>query len=293
MTLTRTLHQLTKSSEVWYHSVHFCYLATIPAIPYCHENAKIALPRTHLDLDSTLKSLALLLGPSDGLGTHNTTAPVSLRLFVLLTVTLLDGLDQLGQLSLVLRSNLGQSKNSSGLLVDDRAESGLPLDDGIRDTHLSAESGDEDDQLNGVNIVGDEDQGSLLVLNQADDVVETVLDGIGLLADIFLLLALLDGGSLLQQSLLLLGLAFRSVLVQELESLASGVAIEDILELGDRRWDLETEVEDLLLALQANVLGPLHHAREVSSGLDVLADTEVTGLLLDERVLITSALSNL
>jgi hypothetical protein len=63
--------------------------------------------------------------------------------------------------------------------------------------------------------------------------------------------------------------------------------------LRDRRWDLQTEVEDLLLALQADILGPLHHAREVSSGLDILADTEVTGLLLDKRVLTTSALANL
>jgi len=215
---------------------------------------------------------------------------VSLGLFVLLTVTLLDGLDQLGQLGLVLRTDLRQSKNSSSLLVDDRAESRLALDDSIRDTHLSAESRDEDHQLNWVNIVGDEDQGSLLVLNQADDVVETVLDGIGLLADIFLLLALLDGGGLLQQSLLFLSLALGSVFVEELESLASGVTVENVLELGNRRWDLQAEVEDFLLALQADILGPLHHAREVSSGLDVLADTEVAGLLLDKRVLITSAL---
>lgn len=170
--------------------------------------------------------------------------------------------------------------------MDDRAESGLALDDGIRDTHLSAESRDEDDQLNWINIVGDEDQSSLLVLNQADNVVETILDSIWLLADIFLLLALFDGGGLLQQSLLLLRLALGSVLVEELERLAGGVAVEDVLELGDRRWDLETEVEDLLLALQADILRPLHHAREVSSGLDVLADTEVTGLLLDKRVLV-------
>ena len=174
--------------------------------------------------------------------------------------------------------------------MDNRAESRLALDDGIRDTHLSAECWDEDNQLNWVNIVGDEDQRSLLVLDQANDVVETVLDGVWLLADIFLLLAFLDGGGLLQQSLLLLSLALGSVLVEKLESLAGSVAVEDVLELGNRRWDLQAEVEDLLLALQTDILGPLHHAREVSSGLDVLADTEVTGLLLNKRVLFTSAL---
>jgi hypothetical protein len=58
-----------------------------------------------------------------------------------------------------------------------------------------------------------------------------------------------------------------------------------MLELGDRRRDLQAEVEDLLLALKADVCGPSHHAREVALGLDVLADAIVLGTLLDERVL--------
>jgi len=45
-------------------------------------------------------------------------------------------------------------------------------------------------------------------------------------------------------------------------------------------------VEDLLLALETDIFGPFDHARQVSSGLDILADTEVSGALLDERVLI-------
>jgi hypothetical protein len=116
-------------------------------------------------------------------------------------------------------------------------------------------------------------------------VVETVLCGVWLLANILLLLALLDGGGLLQQTLLLLGLALRAVLVEKLESLGSSVAVENVLELGDRRWDLQSEVEDLLLALETDILGPLHHAGKVSSGLDVLTDAIVAGLLLNERVL--------
>lgn len=171
------------------------------------------------------------------------------------------------------------------LLVDDSAETGLALDDGVGDAHLLAERRKEDNQLNGVNIVGDEDQGSLLVLNQADDVVETVLDGVGLLADVLLLLALLDGGSLLQETLLLLDLGLRAVLVEELESLGGGVAVKDVLELGQRGRDLEAHAEDLALALEADILGPLHHARQVSLGLDVLADAIVARALLDEGVL--------
>ena len=171
------------------------------------------------------------------------------------------------------------------LLVDNSTETSLALDDSIRDAHLAAESGKEDNQLNGVNIVGDEDERSLLVLNETDNVVETILDGIRLLANVLLLLASLNGGGLLEETLLLLGLGLRAVLVEELEGLSSGVAVKGGLELSDGWGDLEAHVQDLLLALETDIFGPLHHAREVALGLDVLADTEVTGALLDERVL--------
>lgn len=97
--------------------------------------------------------------------------------------------------------------------MDDGAEPGLALDDGIGDAHLAAERGQEDDELNGVNIVGNEDERGLLVLDQADNVVEAVLDDVGLLADVLLLLALLDGGGLLEETLLLVRLGLRAVLV--------------------------------------------------------------------------------
>jgi hypothetical protein len=171
------------------------------------------------------------------------------------------------------------------LLVDNGTETGLALHDGVGDTHLAAESGEEDNQLNGVNIVGDEDEGSLLVLNEADDVVETVLDVVGLLGDILLLLAISDGGSLLGETLLLLGLGLRAVLGEELEGLGSSVAVQGVLELSDRRRNLQAHVQNLLLALEADIFGPLDEAGQVALGLDVLADTEVAGTLLDERVL--------
>ena len=63
------------------------------------------------------------------------------------------------------------------------------------------------------------------------------------------------------------------------------VAVEDMLELGNRWGNLQPKVEDLLLALETNVLWPPNHAREVARWLDVLADTIVAGTLLDERVL--------
>lgn len=171
------------------------------------------------------------------------------------------------------------------LLVNDRAETGLALHDGVWHTHLPAESRKEDDHLDRVDVVGDEHQRGLLSLDESHDVVETVLDGVRLLGGVLLLLALADGGGLLVQTLLLLDLCLRAVLVQELESLGGGVAVEGLGELGNRRRHLQTHVEDLALALQADVLRPSHHARKVALGLDVLADTEVLRATLEQRVL--------
>ena len=124
-------------------------------------------------------------------------------------------------------------KNDADLLVDDRSETGLALHNGVWDTHLLAQRGEENDELDRVDVVGDEDKRSLLVLDQTDNVVETVLGSVGLLADVLLLLALRDGGGLLVQTVLLLGLGLWSVLVEELKSLCGGVAVEDVVELGD------------------------------------------------------------
>lgn len=169
--------------------------------------------------------------------------------------------------------------------MNDGTETGLALDDSVWDTHLLAQRGEENDELDRVDVVGDEDKRSLLVLDQADNVVETVLGSVGLLADVLLLLAVLDGGGLLEQTLLLLGLGLRAVLVEELESLGSGVLVEDVLELGESRRNLQAHLKDLLLALKTNVLGPLDHAAHVALGLDILTDTEAARALLDERVL--------
>jgi hypothetical protein len=70
-----------------------------------------------LDLDGALEGLGLLCGLGLGLGTHDATTPVALGLLVLLGVTLLDGLDELGKLSLVLGANLGDGADGGGLKV--------------------------------------------------------------------------------------------------------------------------------------------------------------------------------
>lgn len=44
------------------------------------------------------------------------------------------------------------------LLVDDSSETSLTLDDGVWDAHLAAEGRQEDDELNGVDVVGDQNK---------------------------------------------------------------------------------------------------------------------------------------
>ena len=85
------------------------------------------------------------------------------------------------QLLLVLRANLLEGDDGSGLLVDDRSETRLALHNDVRDTHLAAEGGEEDDELDGVDIVGDDNERRLLGLDERNAVVETVLDEEGLL----------------------------------------------------------------------------------------------------------------
>lgn len=68
-----------------------------------------------LDLDGRLDSLALLLLAIVGLGTHDTTTPVTTVLLVLVRVALLDGGDELGELGVVLGADLGQSENGGSL----------------------------------------------------------------------------------------------------------------------------------------------------------------------------------
>ena len=115
--------------------------------------------------------------------------------------------------------------------------------------------------------------------------VEAVLHNIGLLTDFLLPLAICHSCSLLEETLLFLNPGLGSVLVEEPKDLSGRVLVGDLLELGKSRRHLEAHLENLLLALKAHILGPLHHAREVAAGLNVLANTEVAGPLLNERVL--------
>ncbi len=63
------------------------------------------------------------------------------------------------------------------------------------------------------------------------------------------------------------------------------VLVDGVGELVDGWWDLESLHKDALLSLDADVLWPFDEAGQVTGGLNVTADTEVLGGLLEERAL--------
>lgn len=230
-------------------------------------------------------SLGTLAEHGGGLVATDTSTPLAALVLVLVREVGLGSRDESGKLALVLGLDVLESEDSSGLLVDDGAETRLALDDHVGHTHLAAESGQEDHELDGVDIVSDHDERRLLGLDEGDGVVEAVLDEQGLLG-VFGILVLSRSGSGGFQTGLFLLLRLGAVLVQELEKLGRSVLVQGVGELGDRGGNLEALVKNHLLALQADVLGPLDEAGEVSGGTDVLADTKVFGGRLEERVLL-------
>jgi len=218
-----------------------------------------------------------------GLEAHQSTTPSLTSSLVLLGVVGLDSRDQGGELGLVLSLGLGKGQSSGGLLVNDSSKTGLALNNAVGDTHLAAKSGQPDNNLNGVHIVSNDDEGGLLGLDQSGDVVDTVLDDKGLLGLGLLTLLHLSSSSS-GQTLLLLHTGLGAVLVDELEQLGSSVLVQDLGELVQSWGHLETLVQDLTLTLKANIFRPLDIAGKILDGLDILTDTKVLGGLLDQGV---------
>ena len=97
-----------------------------------------------------------------------------------------EGSGEVVALSLVFLPDLGEGHGGGVLLVHQFAEGSLSLDEAVWDVHLLAEGGEPDDQLDGLNVVGDGDELGLLVLNELGDVVESELEVVGLaLGDLF------------------------------------------------------------------------------------------------------------
>jgi len=93
----------------------------------------------------------------------------------------LGGGDNGSKFLLVLALDILESEDGSSLLVDDGAETGFGLDDDVWDTHLAAQGRDKNDELNGVNVMSNDDEVGLLGLDQSNTVVKTILDEEGFL----------------------------------------------------------------------------------------------------------------
>ncbi len=131
--------------------------------------------------------------------------------------------------------------------------------------------------------MGDDNELSFLVFNEGGHVVKAELDHIEhFLLLGFLILDLVSGFTF--EALLLLSFGLGTVLVEQLEDLASFITIESVLELVDSWGDFQALQENSLLALDPHILRPRDETRKILSGLDVAADAEVLWPGLHKRV---------
>jgi len=84
--------------------------------------------------------------------TQNLGAPFFSDFFIVVEVGS-EGLGERVEGAFIFRSNVGNGDGGGVFHVDQFSESGLVLDEAIGDIHLSAESGEPEDQFNWVNIV--------------------------------------------------------------------------------------------------------------------------------------------
>lgn len=120
--------------------------------------------------------------------------------------------------------------------------------------------------------MSDDDQLGLLLLHQLGDSVRSGPDEGWLLLGLHLLalLTLSLGLGQLLQTLLLSQSRLGPILLQQLERLDGGGLVQGLGELMDWWWHLQTLLENGLLALDADVLGPSNETRQIALGLNVL-----------------------
>jgi len=211
-----------------------------------------------------------------GLGTHDTATPL-LEVSNIIVVHQLARGDKLVKLGLVFLVDLSQGKDGRGLLEYKLSQTGLSLNDAVRDIHLAAEGREPDNQLNRVDIVGNDNKLGLLLLNQVSDVVKSEFDGLGFLT-------LLNGSVLFlgfglgQKTVFLLGTTFGAVVREETEEGRSLVLVQGAGELVDAGRHLQALLEDGPLALKADVLGPSDVAAQITLGGErITSSAEILG----------------
>ena len=189
-----------------------------------------------------------------------------------------------GEVLEVILVDISEGNTGGGLAVNKLSEGGLVLDNTVRNILGSAETRQEGAKLDGLNIVGNDDELGLAFLNKGGNMVQTELEDNRLGADVLSLVSSLSGFSLRLKSGLLVSSGLRLISVEELEELSRLVLVKGVGEDVQRSGHLESHHEDGLLSLDSNVLGPLDESGEVSDGLDITTNSEVLGSLLEKGV---------
>jgi len=184
---------------------------------------------------------------------------------------------------LVFLSDTGKG-NAGGVLKSNQfTESCLSLDEAERNVLLSAELGKPDNSFDGVNIAGDDDKSSFLVFDEAGNVIQTVLKGNRGLSVSGLFVFSLKLSSFQSSFSSLLG-GFRGIVSEELQESGGLISVDGGGELVQCRRDLESLEEDSLLSLEDDVFGPSDESGQISLGLDITTNSEVSGSLFEEGV---------
>jgi len=109
------------------------------------------------------------------LDTHDTTTPVSSEGLVIVELRA-EVLGEELKILVVFLTDFSKSNAGGSLLVDELAEACFSLDESIGNTLLAAESGQEDEKLNRINIMSHDNKLSFAWFNELGYVVETELE---------------------------------------------------------------------------------------------------------------------
>ena len=110
---------------------------------------------------------------SHRLRTQDVASPVATDLVISVIIIGPNSFHQLSQSTLVFRVNLCEGNSGACLPVDQVPQPGLSLDDAVGHPHLLRQGRQENHQLNGVYVMGNHHQLSLLVLHQGGDCIDS------------------------------------------------------------------------------------------------------------------------
>lgn len=157
------------------------------------------------------------------LDTHDTTAPLSVELSIIIVLGLELGAE-LFEVDEVFSANISKCNAGSSLQVDEFAKVCLATDEAEGHTLLSAKSGQMDNELDGIDVVGDDDELGLVLFNKSGYVVQAKLEVHGLLSLFSGSRGLSTCLSLLLKSSGLLLVGLRHVLGEQFKELGSCIS---------------------------------------------------------------------